>query len=237
MGETGKWAHEGGRSRSISAELPIHTTHMFALRIHLNYLTTTLPGKYDAFETALEILRVKALLPNALPFEYSDLDKDFATFMACGTGGIEAQEARSSDRAEADRPVSFGEADGEERGGEVLGMLSIRTDDGEGAGGADALEAQWQHHPENLGASAEDIDRGQQRGDGIRSPSIRSLPPPSSLCGISAFETPGETCARQCGLGSRGKRASQVSLSHGVPGGAICCGHKGGLASCPRAWE
>ena len=58
----------------------------------------------------------------------------------------------------------------------------------------------------------------------------------TSICGISTFEPAGASCAVRCGLGGRGKRAAWPP-SHGVPGGAACCGHKGGLASCPRAWD
>ena len=218
---------------------------------------TMFPGKYDAFETALEILRVKALLPDALPFEYADLDKDFAAFMACGMDMIipqdvdsiipqgEAQEAHASDGAEAllsNRAILEGKADGEEGSGEVRESLSHSMDNGEGGGGSEDLQEQRQLHPGASMGPSEEADGGDQREaggqrQGIHSPTSHTIPA-SNLCGISAFDTPGRSCVDRCGLGGRGKRASsQVSLSHGVPGGAMCCGHKAGLASCPRAWE
>ncbi|EFJ49510.1 acetylglucosaminyltransferase [Volvox carteri f. nagariensis] len=40
-------------------------------------------GRYDAFETTLEVLRVKAAHPDAPPESYRKLDPDFDTFMRC----------------------------------------------------------------------------------------------------------------------------------------------------------
>ena len=40
-------------------------------------------GRYDAFETTLEVLRVKGLYPDAEPSQYQQLDSDFRDFMAC----------------------------------------------------------------------------------------------------------------------------------------------------------
>eukprot|EP00798_Chlamydomonas_sp_ICE-L_P024846 gene24846-10500_t len=40
-------------------------------------------GRYDAYETVMEILRVRLLYPDAKPGEFSKLDKDFAAFMEC----------------------------------------------------------------------------------------------------------------------------------------------------------
>eukprot|EP00798_Chlamydomonas_sp_ICE-L_P031280 gene31280-6425_t len=43
-------------------------------------------GKYDAFETTLQILRMKKKYPKAMPFEFVDLDDDFRAFMDCRLG-------------------------------------------------------------------------------------------------------------------------------------------------------
>lgn len=42
-------------------------------------------GAYDAFETLLEILRVRLLHPKAKPEEYAKLDADFAAFERCAS--------------------------------------------------------------------------------------------------------------------------------------------------------
>eukprot|EP00798_Chlamydomonas_sp_ICE-L_P013327 gene13328-19166_t len=56
---------------------------------HMAYSTTTggfmgETGAYDAFETILEILRIKILYPDAAPSDYASLDADFNRFMNCG---------------------------------------------------------------------------------------------------------------------------------------------------------
>lgn len=44
-------------------------------------------GKYDAFETILEILRVQQAHPGAKPEDYTRLDADFRRFVNCGADG------------------------------------------------------------------------------------------------------------------------------------------------------
>ena len=44
-------------------------------------------GRYDAFETVLEILRVKRLYPRLSPRKYAEKDDDFNKFMRCKSGG------------------------------------------------------------------------------------------------------------------------------------------------------
>lgn len=61
--------------------------------------TTSVPyvrvtGKYDAFETVMEILRMKVRYPNALPFEFADLDPEFDTFMRCGRASADGKSAQ-----------------------------------------------------------------------------------------------------------------------------------------------
>uniref|UniRef100_A0A7S3QYI9 Exostosin GT47 domain-containing protein n=1 Tax=Dunaliella tertiolecta TaxID=3047 RepID=A0A7S3QYI9_DUNTE len=41
-------------------------------------------GRYDAFETTLEVLRVRVDHPGVAPQEYAQVDSDFKKFMACG---------------------------------------------------------------------------------------------------------------------------------------------------------
>ena len=53
------------------------------------------------------------------------------------------------------------------------------------------------------------------------------------LCSHSAFDPPEAAC-KACGFPGWGKKA--LPPSHGLPGGAACCGHSDGLASCPRSW-
>ena len=68
-----------------------NSTHITYLKITVKprlglYLSPCLrvTGKYDAFETVMEILRMKVRYPNALPFEFADLDPEFESFMRCG---------------------------------------------------------------------------------------------------------------------------------------------------------
>ena len=44
-------------------------------------------GRYDAFETVMEILRVKLKYPELAPEQYADKDEDFKRFMHCESGG------------------------------------------------------------------------------------------------------------------------------------------------------
>lgn len=46
-------------------------------------------GKYDAFETTLEVLRVQQAHPDADPKDYIKLDEDFKRFMYCGYDTLE----------------------------------------------------------------------------------------------------------------------------------------------------
>jgi hypothetical protein len=43
-------------------------------------------GRYDAFETTMEILRVKKEHPDLPPDQYAAKDKDFDRFMKCESG-------------------------------------------------------------------------------------------------------------------------------------------------------
>ena len=55
--------------------------HILPCRMHVAAHTA---GKYDAFETTLEVLRVKGRHPAAHPKDYAGLDRDFRLFMNCG---------------------------------------------------------------------------------------------------------------------------------------------------------
>ncbi|GIL44053.1 hypothetical protein Vafri_1620 [Volvox africanus] len=70
------------------SELPKKQARMHCAAQHMLYSTITgavlgEDGRYDAFETTLEVLRVRAAHPDAPQEDFRHLDPDFAAFMDC----------------------------------------------------------------------------------------------------------------------------------------------------------
>lgn len=65
----------------LQVELRCAAQHLFWSSIHGGIMNET--GAYDAFETLMEVLRVKTLHPDLSPTEYEHVDEDFARFMRC----------------------------------------------------------------------------------------------------------------------------------------------------------
>ncbi|GAX78010.1 hypothetical protein CEUSTIGMA_g5452.t1 [Chlamydomonas eustigma] len=146
-------------------------------------------GKYDAFETTLEVLRAMHDHPDVPPEKLQDVDPEFRMFMHCGgvTEGGTATEPQLAGRDE------------------------------------DTEEVQ-SPSPQLLSSTPLDLR--------LRSPAKLVANYSYGLCSHSFIdEQQGgirPSCS-DCLMGS--------SNTHGIPGGAACCGSRGRLERCYRSWH
>ncbi|KXZ45291.1 hypothetical protein GPECTOR_56g387 [Gonium pectorale] len=199
-------------------------------------------GRYDAFESTLEVLRVKALHPTAPPQDYRRLDPDFDAFMDCRdppgftklTGReVESLAVMALTAAGAAGQVGSGEITGAEMGAELEqgqeGEVGVEGGGG-GVGGADDADAEW-------GVAAGAAEAAAAAGF--------AAPPPASGAGNATGNSTGPPPLVLCSHAARDMHRRERSCYYllrgtgymGVPGGALCArGHRYHLASCPRLW-
>eukprot|EP00798_Chlamydomonas_sp_ICE-L_P028891 gene28891-32083_t len=72
---------DGGRLESMQSKLHCVAQHLAYSSLSGSFMGES--GKFDAFETIMEILRMKSKFPKAMPFEYYDLDPEYVKFMDC----------------------------------------------------------------------------------------------------------------------------------------------------------
>ncbi|KAG1671535.1 hypothetical protein FOA52_011255 [Chlamydomonas sp. UWO 241] len=168
-------------------------------------------GKYDAFETILQILRVKKQYPHAAPFEYTELDADFGRFVRCGAKEEPWADAVAGPVLSAAGGASLGgKSDG--GGGGVFSLFS-------GRGGKEGV-------PGARGSAGAGETQASGGGGGGRGGGGEQQ---LKVCSRSEFD-PEE---RSCGACPVGKG---MTSAYAVPGGMVCCGRPN-LASCLRFWE
>ncbi|KAG2482087.1 hypothetical protein HYH03_018962 [Edaphochlamys debaryana] len=210
-------------------------------------------GRFDAFETTLEVLRVMRQHPDAPPESYRAIDKDFDAFMDCRDppgfkwlsgipeesnpwADLEADAAASSNGGAGVGGTGGAGGDGsKDAGAESKGA-------GAGAGGEEGGEQDGEGHDgeDEHGGEGDSHEPGGEEGAGkgastvasssaLAPPPGKSGPPPLVLCSHCAVDL--RRHDRSCYYFLRG--AGHM----GVPGGAICArGHRYRLAQCPRLW-
>ena len=158
--------------------------------------------------------------PGAAPKDLMGLDDEFRRFMNCGAedpGGEVPLGSGGMVRLGATAAM-------EERGPQTDASASI----GEGVqdDGKDNTAGEEVQDVSN-GSAAGDRDSGRQRGRGRAK---RPSPGFGSLCSHSHLDSQSElrSPCYKCLVGT--------SNTHGLPGGAVCCGASGDLGQCPRAW-
>ena len=165
------------------------------------------PGKYDAFETTLEVLRAMKDHPGADPSKLAGLDAGLRSFLNCGAGETSASAPAGLKVATVSAPTSLS-----------------TTSAMEGSEGGDGEESE-QQPDEQHGSSRQRQRRPDSAGERSRNANY------SSLCSHSWIDEragSGRPGCYDCLVGS--------SSTHGLPGGAICCGSRWDLSRCPRAW-
>ncbi len=179
-------------------------------------------GRYDAFETLMQILRMRVRYPGVAPEEYVFVDRAFAAFMRCQPPPKEGSDGAAGGQVQQQQQ---GRAAGG-AGGKVLAGAAGALDSGKreleaafgsrGAGGTGPGEAGWWPRP--LQAAG----RGQGAGAGA-GPGGKG----SELCTLSELPSRGTVQCSKCPR-RRGRLLN--------PGGTVCCATKE-LAKCPRFWD
>ncbi|KAG2424369.1 hypothetical protein HXX76_014578 [Chlamydomonas incerta] len=206
-------------------------------------------GRYDAFETLMQVLRMRATYPSLGPEEYAYVDASFAAFMKCeahlpGAASAAAAAAAAGAAATADGSRGIGAGAGGLLGGfkgtgAAGGLLDVAKPDL-----GQALAAQRAGGGGGAAAGA---------GAGAAASALGLLPAPRALLlpaelagegqqGVSRQELcthsdlpvpPGSGSLPAAGMCSRCPRRRGRLLN---PGGTICCNTKD-LAKCPRLWD
>lgn len=200
-------------------------------------------GRYDAYETLLEVLRAKAAHPHAAPEELRRLDPRFDAFMDCRDDeGEEEQGALALAAARSGKEQYAAETDsGEEGSAEEDGEQEAQKRVQEARrssrrvmrGGGSSGEGQEMAVGSVVGRG------GMGAGHRVRAsrvlaaaagaagngtgPSMRKAP----LCSVSPFDA-GDSDAVMCGQLIKGYRRAY--------GGLMCAWSPEDMASCPRPW-
>jgi len=192
---------DGGKLGSMQKTLACAAQHLVYSSITGGILGDE--GKYDAFETTLEVLRAMHDHPGAPPDQLQNLDPDFRLFMHCGV---------------TEGPFA---GDGQE----------LNTTIGEAS-----IEAHVPRSEEWIKESKPLINFPQPLTIplGLRR-RVPAKPPTNYSYGLCSHSLVDEhqgglrpSCS-DCLMGS--------SNTHGIPGGAACCGSRGRLERCLRFWE
>ncbi len=191
-------------------------------------------GRYDAYETLLEVLRAKAAHPHAAPEELRRLDPRFDAFMDCredegeeeqgagalaaAGGGKEQQEAAEHDRG--------AEGNAEE---EQVRRSSRRAMRGDGS----SREREQLAVGGGVGRGGTGVGR-RVRASGVLTAAAgaagnvtEALRRKKPLCSVSPFDA-GDSDAVMCGQLMKGWRRAY--------GGLMCAWSPEDMASCPRPW-
>ncbi|KAG2430414.1 hypothetical protein HXX76_009939 [Chlamydomonas incerta] len=183
-------------------------------------------GRYDAFETTLEVLRVKAEHPDAPPESYRQIDEDFDAFMDCRDpprwkvaapapdlwGLVDKQEEEGGEKA-AEEGRGRGSGSGAGSGGSGKGR-------GKGGSAKERRQDGW------LGKVWGRSLLGGDKGAGGDS-SAEDGGWVNPLCSHSMMDRKRNPCERF---------VQGASKTHMIPGGIMCAKSRHNLAECPRIW-
>ncbi|GIL43909.1 hypothetical protein Vafri_1495 [Volvox africanus] len=173
-------------------------------------------GKFDAFETTLEILRAKAAHPDAAPGQLRQLDPQFDAFMDCrdpdqpypATSGSETHSSLSSSPSPS-----------------LVAAMDESSNDV--AADADAIDSHssspWRQQQPWQRASSTATSGSRDSDSGSNSDSSRRL------CSVSYFDVddPDTPTCRSLSFKNRGP----------LYGGLMCIRQPMELAHCPRPWS
>ncbi|KAG2448124.1 hypothetical protein HYH02_006709 [Chlamydomonas schloesseri] len=188
-------------------------------------------GRYDAFETTLEVLRVKAEYPDAPPESYRQMDKDFDAFMDCkdppgwkvvapapDLWGLVDKQAGEGEIEEEQEAKKEGSARDIEESGK---RLSTGRGKSKGSGsGKEERQRGWLGNV--LGRS---LLGGDERAAGGDTGDAGAWVNP--LCSHSIMDRKRNPCERF---------VTGASKTHMMPGGIVCAKTRHNLAECPRIW-
>ncbi|GIL82050.1 hypothetical protein Vretifemale_10996, partial [Volvox reticuliferus] len=170
---------------AVLPELPTKQARMHCAAQHMLYSTITgavlgEDGRYDAFETTLEILRVRAAHPDAPQEDFRRLDPDFAAFMDCQRppgfkwlNGTVAKRTRNSQSPGLQRPEEGATAIGiVGSGGTGTSWTQMEVANVTAGGDGQGLEGMYVSESRNeatalwMEGSHEDPDAATDDGDG-----------------------------------------------------------------------
>ncbi len=204
-------------------------------------------GRYDAYETLLEVLRAKAAHPHAAPEELRRLDPRFDAFLDCrkdeeeeeeqGAGALAAKgRGKEQQEAEPDRGEDGDAVEEEAQKAKGLELVQeVRRSSRRAMRGDDSSRER------------EDLDVGSGVGRGgagggrrVRASGAlmtgatgaagnvtEALMRKKPLCSVSPFDA-GDSDAVMCGQLMKGLRRAY--------GGLMCAWSPEDMASCPRPW-
>ncbi|PNH10645.1 putative glucuronosyltransferase, partial [Tetrabaena socialis] len=195
-------------------------------------------GRYDAFESTLEVLRVRRAHPAAPQADFRRLDPDFDAFMDCrDPSGFKRQSGLPGDGAGPQGSESEeAEAEAEVRGPQDAAAALAAGEEGD-EGGVVLAGSDPESLAEGGAGEGEEGDDDEGEEDGAEEGGSGGPPPPPGavvqphppLCSHSALDM--RRHERACYYLLRG------SGYMGVPGGAMCAkGYRYKLAQCPRLW-
>ncbi|KAG2430415.1 hypothetical protein HXX76_009940 [Chlamydomonas incerta] len=204
-------------------------------------------GAFDAFETALEVLRVRAAHPDARQEDFRKLDAAFDAFMDCReppgprpafsrlSGLLPDAPALAQLQAEEAAEAAAEAAEAAARGSKGSRRGDREDEDGDAAEEDDEEEDGDAAGDEDAGVDGGERDEAASGNPAAglqvkaRPPAAPGTPPLLALCSHAYADIHNHD--RSCYYVMRGGGYM------GVPGGAICArGFKSRLAQCPRLW-
>ena len=180
-------------------------------------------GRYDAFETTLEVLRAKAAHPGMAPEQLRQLDPEFDAFLDCRAHAAPPQPSSVASVIQTKGAVSKGSgADASQDGTRAagIGALALNADGAIAFAAAKRLRAAAPVRSNVTTAAASDVAAAAD----LPAPAAIAIP----LCSVSPFDAkdPKTPTCREV----RGGRGA-------LYGGLICARAPTDLVACPRPWE
>ncbi|KXZ55491.1 hypothetical protein GPECTOR_2g1040 [Gonium pectorale] len=224
---------DGGQLGAFQERLRCAAQHLFWSSLYGGVFGED--GRYDAFETLAQILRMRAAYPNLAPEEYAYVDPAFAAFINCQEPPPpqEQQEEQQQKEQAPASPLSVGQALAVS-----AGVASSSTTGGgrDWAGGAGwlldiAAKPELRRELVRVAAAAGRGGTGSRQAGPAARPAPVPRPTPAgakqALCSHSELPTPQAATCSRC-VRRKGRLLN--------PGGTICCNTKD-LAKCPRLWD
>ncbi|KAG2483243.1 hypothetical protein HYH03_017900 [Edaphochlamys debaryana] len=214
-------------------------------------------GRFDAFETTLEVLRVMRQHPDAPPESYRAIDKDFDAFMDCRdppgfkAGGpapdllrmeeLERMRLLTPSPPRPDRRRKFDNqasppppplaSSGKASGWSSFTAWAKSKLTGSGAAATTPAlpppSPSPSPTPQDAGSNSNNNNNKKRRRRGKPQPSPSPQGWYNPLCSHSVMDRKGIHCERY---------VHGASKTHLLPGGMMCAGRAYNLALCPRIW-
>lgn len=188
----------------------------------VNLFATLLRRRYDAFETIMEILRLKLAYPDASPSSYAALDVDYARFVNCGYDTFEGAGAVRRQASVSNATyTSVLAAPGAPVGNTITTASSSSSSLTEVSAAASTAAGST---PPAAVSMFVTLHRNQLQKHGL------------SMCSQSTFDDPYANCA-YCASAAKHFNPNTTQFKKiFVAGGNSCCSAPD-LAQCPRLWE